>query len=64
MPDIQTLLTRIENHIERTKAARSTVSRKLFGNGNRLDEIRNGGTLTLRKMEQADEALAEMEQTA
>lgn len=61
MADIQTLLARVEAHIARTGAARSTISRKLFGNGNRLDEIKRGGTLTLRKMQEAEATLADME---
>lgn len=61
MADIQNLLERVEAHIAKTGAARSTVSRKLFGNGNRLDEIKSGGTLTIRKMMEADAALAAME---
>lgn len=61
MADIQNLLDRVEAHIVKTGAARSTVSRKLFGNGNRLDEIKSGGTLTLRKMIAADAVLSEME---
>lgn len=61
MADIQNLLDRVEAHIAKTGAARSTVSRKLFGNGNRLDEIKSGGTLTLRKMVEADAVLSELE---
>jgi hypothetical protein len=64
MTDINDLLARIDKHIEKSGAARSTVSRKLFGNGNRLDEIQNGGSLTMHKFVQAKAALLEMEQAA
>lgn len=64
MEEIQNLLTRIDAYILATNAAPSTVSRKLFGNGNRLSEIRSGGTVTIRKLEDAKAALAEMESGA
>lgn len=61
MADIQNLLERVEAHIERTGAARSTISRKLFGNGNRLDEIKAGGSMTLRKLVEVDAMLSSLE---
>ena len=61
MSDILTLLDRIEAYIARTGAARSTVSRKLLGNGNRLEEIVAGGSLTSRKMAQAARVLDALE---
>lgn len=64
MTDITEILTRIDQHIAQSGAARSTVSRKLFGNGNRLDEIQKGGTLTLRKLKQVEQSLAELESQA
>lgn len=64
MTDINDLLARIDKHIAKSGAARSTVSRKLFGNGKRLDEIQNGGSLTMHKWEQAKAALLDMERGA
>lgn len=65
MPDIQQIIARAEAHIAKSGAARSTVSRKLFGNGNRLDEIATGKTsVTIRKLLQADETLTQLERAA
>ena len=61
MTELSTLVARIEAFIERTGAARSTVSRKLLGNGRRLDEIKAGGSLTERKMTEAMNMLDNME---
>jgi len=61
MTDINELLARIDSHIEQTGAAPSTVSRKLFGNGTRLDAIRAGGSITMRKWDQVKAALSDME---
>ena len=64
MTDIATLLSRIDAHIAKTGAARSTISRKLFGNGTRLDQITGGGSLTIRKFLQAEVTLTDMERGA
>ncbi|MGF1549794.1 MAG: NAD(+) synthase [Sphingomonadaceae bacterium] len=61
MADLDSLLARIEAYVARSGAARSTVSRKLFGNGKRLDEIAAGGSLTARKLAEAGEKLAALE---
>lgn len=64
MSDIQTLLHRADAYMKRAKAAPSTVSRKLFGNGNRLAEIKAGGTLTIRKLEEALATMDELESSS
>lgn len=64
MTDLATLLNRIDAHIAKTGAARSTISRKLFGNGTRLDQIVGGGSLTVRKLVQAEVTLSDMERGA
>lgn len=64
MTDVATLLTRIDAHIAKTGAARSTISRKLFGNGTRLAQIASGGSLTVRKFVQAEATLTDMERGA
>jgi hypothetical protein len=64
MTDINELLARIDRHIEQTDAARSTVSRKLFGSGIRLDEIAKGGDVSYRVITAASEKLNQLEQGA
>ena len=64
MTDINELLSRIDAHIVQAKAARSTVSRKLFGSGTRLDEIAKGGDVSYRVLNAATEKLNQLEQGA
>jgi hypothetical protein len=64
MTDITTLLTRIDAHIAKTEAARSTVSKKLFGSGTRLDQIAGGANVTYRVITAASEKLNQLEQGA
>ena len=64
MTDITTLLTRIDAHIAKTGAARSTVSKKLFGGGTRLDQIASGANVTYRVINVASEKLKQLEQGA
>lgn len=61
MSDTQNLARRVEALAARTGASPSTLSRKLFGNGKRLDEIKAGGTLTLATYERAIALLSAME---
>lgn len=61
MTDLESLLARIDAYIARSGAARSTVSRKLFGNGKRLDEIATGSSVTARKMGSVAAELEKME---
>jgi hypothetical protein len=64
MIDLPTLLNRIDAHVANTGAARSTISRKLFGNGTRLDQITRGGSLTIRKFLEAEVTLSDLERAA
>lgn len=64
MTDINNLLARIDKHIEEANAKRSTVSRKLFGSGIRLDQIANGGDVSYRVISAATERLNQLEQGA
>jgi len=61
MSDTQKLVTRVEALATRTGTSPSTLSRKLFGNGKRIDEIKAGGSLTLTTYQRALALLDEME---
>ena len=61
MADITEFLERVDRYIETTGLAQSTVSRKLFGGGARLGELRAGSSPTLKTLSQAKERLAELE---
>lgn len=63
MDDIQKLIARVDALAQRTGASASTLSRKLFGNGKRLDEIRSGGSLTMTTYHRAVSTLRELETT-
>jgi hypothetical protein len=64
MTDTQNLVERVEALATRTKTSQSTLSRKLFGNGKRIDEIRDGGSLTLATYQRALAMLDEFERAA
>lgn len=61
MTEAQQLVARVYALAERTGASASTLSRKIFGNGKRIDEIAAGGSLTMATYSRAVERLAEME---
>jgi sulfate adenylyltransferase subunit 2 len=61
MDDTQKLIARIDALATKTGASQSTLSRKLFGNGKRLDEIKAGGSLTLATYQRALATLSELE---
>ena len=61
MYDTQQLLARFDALVAKTGARPSTLSRKLFGNGKRIDEIKAGGSLTLTTYARAVAALDELE---
>lgn len=63
MTDTQQLLARFDA-LAATGASPSTLSRKLFGNGKRIDEIRAGGSLTLTTYSRALETMDELEAEA
>lgn len=64
MSDTQQLITRINALAAKTETSASTLSRKLFGNGKRIEEIAAGGSITMRTYEQALALLDEMEKAA
>ena len=64
MTETQQLLARVEALAERTGKKRSTLSRELFGNGKRFDEIKAGGSLTMATFERAVERLNQLERAA
>jgi len=64
MDDTQKLVARINALAERTNKSRSTLSRLLFGNGKRLDEIEAGGSITMATYGRAVSKIAEMERAA
>lgn len=61
MDDTQKLIERIDALAIATGASQSTISRKLFGNGKRLDEIKAGGSLTLTTYQRALKTLEGLE---
>lgn len=61
MIDTQPLVERIDAHSEQSGASLSTLSRKLFGNGKRLDAIKAGGSLTITTYNRALVLLDDME---
>lgn len=64
MTETQRLLARVEALAKRTQRSTSTLSRELFGNGQRYEEIKAGGSLTLTVYQRAVEKLAELEKAA
>ena len=64
MDETQQLVARFDALAKRTGASASTLSRKLFGNGKRIDEIKAGGSLTMTTFARALDAISEMERTA
>lgn len=61
MDETQKLIARIDALADRTGVQRSTLSRKLFGNGKRIDEIEAGGSLTLTTYRRALDMLDQLE---
>lgn len=64
MTETQKLLARVEVLAQRTDRSLSTLSRELFGNGKRYDEIKAGGSLTLAVYARAIQKLDELEKAA
>lgn len=64
MTDQEQLVKRVREVATRTKRSTSTLSRLLFGNGNRLAEIEAGGSITMTTYERALTKLAELEKAA
>ena len=64
MQSQQQLVERVRALAAKTQRSESTLSRLLFGNGNRLDEIAAGGSITMTTYERAIAKLKEMEKAA
>lgn len=64
MAEIHTLIERFDALVARKGISASTLSRKVFGGGKRIDEIRAGSSVTLSTFARAHDALAEMERAA
>lgn len=62
--DTRQLLDRIDAVAGRTGRSKSTLSRLLFGNGKRIEEIEAGGSITLTTYERAMIRLVEIENGA
>ena len=61
MFETQDLIARIEALATKTNRSKSTLSRLLFGNGKRIDEIEAGGSITLATYDRALERLDQIE---
>ncbi len=61
MFETQDLIARIEALATKTNRSKSTLSRLLFGNGKRIDEIEAGGSITLATYDRALERLSQIE---
>ena len=61
MDDTQKLIARVDALARRSGASPSTLSRKLFGNGKRLGEIKAGGSLTMATYKRAVAKLSDLE---
>lgn len=64
MTDVDTLVARARAYAEKSGLALSTVSRRLLGNGVRLDELESGGSLRVDTLERARSLLDELEREA
>lgn len=61
MSQTQALADRIYALAEKLNREPTTLSRKLLGNGIRLDELRNGSTMTMEVFERVEREVAELE---
>lgn len=64
MTDQEQLVQRVRAVAQRTNRKPSTLSRILFGNGNRLSEIEAGGSITMTMYDRALAKLDEIERAA
>lgn len=64
MDEITDLIRRADAYASRSGLKPSTVSRKLLGNGIRLNELRNGKSLRVDTLENAKRELARLESAA
>jgi hypothetical protein len=64
MSEIETLLVRARAYAVQSRLSLSTVSRKLLGNGKRLNELDSGKSLRVDTLRRAHERLDELERAA
>lgn len=64
MEEIQNLVRRAYAYADRAQVSRSTLSRKLLGNGIRLAELESGKSLRVDTLLKANQMLDEMERAA
>jgi sulfate adenylyltransferase subunit 2 len=64
MSEAQELAARVRKLSSKTGVSPTTLSRKLFGNGKRLEEIESGGSLTMTTYSRALAELAALEAAA
>jgi hypothetical protein len=61
MSEIEQFIARADAYCRRSGLSRSTVSRKLLGNGIRLDELHAGKSLRVDTLEKAKQLLDGLE---
>jgi hypothetical protein len=64
MTEVEQFIVRTLAYCARAEVSPSTVSRKLLGNGKRLDELRSGKSLRVDTFQRAKDRLAQLEQAA
>lgn len=63
VPTIAAFVERSKTYAERAGLKPSTVSRKIFNDGKYLDRLAGGGDIGVQTLEQAEERLAELEES-
>lgn len=61
---MEQIVSRVMALAEKTARSPATISRKVFGNGTRLDELKAGGGMNLRSLPAVHERLAQLENEA
>ncbi|MEL6569368.1 MAG: hypothetical protein AAFQ22_13190 [Pseudomonadota bacterium] len=61
MYELAPLIARIEAYAKAANIAESTASRRVFGDGDRLDGLKTGSSLTLKTAQRAMVRLDELE---
>ena len=64
MEQVEALLSRARSYAKRTGLTKTTISRKLLGNGKRLGELEAGKSLRVDTLQRANELLDQLEADA
>lgn len=64
MTEVEQFIARARAYCASRNVSRSTLSRKLLGNGVRLNELEAGASLRVDTFERAKQRLSELEQAA